>query len=488
MLLKKIMSRQKNGQPPQEEVLHDTKKLFGTVQEIANNAGQLGTEIADISGRIDLLDNMITNEANMFDTIRRDMDTLMHHNNSVSESADDVASLGEETLKGIVASRDTLSHAIKNIETLADHVNENAGEINELNTHLKAVHKITGAIGTINKQTRLLALNATIEAARAGESGKGFSVVAEEVKELSLKTSDALEQIRFTVKQLAEQVSRIVERAESNATLTGEVIDGTGSIRNIISEMDGKVQDIVCATGNITEAANMIDSSATQTSNALSSLAGDVTTARKNVSKAHERTDIIKSWTENLIRKTIIPGVKTMDSEMIELSQKKAADIGKMFEDAITSGLMTEADFFDHNYIPIPNTNPVQYMAAFTEFCDKNLPSIQETALENNRVSSCVSVDINGYMPRHMNSRSQPQRPDDPDWNKANSRYRSIYNDQTGMAAARNQNPFLLQTYRASIGNGQHLLIKDCSAPIIINGKHWGALRLTYDAKTVSDD
>jgi methyl-accepting chemotaxis protein len=266
------------------------------------------------------------------------------------------------------------------------------------------------------------------------------------------------------------------------------VITGTDNIRNIISQMDGQVQDIVCATANITHAANQIDHAARNTSTALDGLAEDVETALKNVTKAHQRTDAIKHWSENMIRMTVVPGIRTNDTVMIELAQAKAAEIAKLFENALATGQLTQEELFDRNYRPVAGTNPVQYETAFWQFCDKSLPPIQEPALEDKRITACVTVDNNGYMPRHMNFRSQPQRPDDPEWNKTNSRYKMMFNDPVGLAAARNTKPFLLQTYRAPLGNNEFALVKDCSSPIYVNGRHWGALRVTYDLKQVIDD
>src|SRR5690606_36275852 len=56
-----------------------------------------------------------------------------------------------------------------------------------------------------------------------------------------------------------------------------------------------------------------------------------------------------------------------------------------------------------------------------------------------------------------------------------------IFDDRTGFAAARNRRRFLLQTYRRDMGGGRHVCIKDLSAPIVVRGRHWGALRLAYE-------
>jgi methyl-accepting chemotaxis protein len=61
-----------------------------------------------------------------------------------------------------------------------------------------------------------------------------------------------------------------------------------------------------------------------------------------------------------------------------------------------------------------------------------------------------------------------------------NSRNRRIFDDRTGLAAAQNQKPILLQTYRRDMGGGEFATMKDLSAPITIKGRHWGGLRIAY--------
>ena len=86
------------------------------------------------------------------------------------------------------------------------------------------------------------------------------------------------------------------------------------------------------------------------------------------------------------------------------------------------------------------------------------------------------SYTRNGFLPTHNRKYSQPQG-SDPVWNNANCRNRRIFDDRTGLAAARNRKPFLLQSYRRDMGGGQFLVMEDLSAPIMVRGRHCGAFR-----------
>ena len=120
------------------------------------------------------------------------------------------------------------------------------------------------------------------------------------------------------------------------------------------------------------------------------------------------------------------------------------------------------------------------FATRFVALTDELFPPVQEELLAfDSKVVFCAAVDRNGYLPTHNLKFSQPQRAD-PVWNAANARNRRVFNDRTGLAAGRNERRFLLQTYRRDMGGGRRVLMKDLSAPITVQGRHWGGLRLAY--------
>jgi methyl-accepting chemotaxis protein len=148
------------------------------------------------------------------------------------------------------------------------------------------------------------------------------------------------------------------------------------------------------------------------------------------------------------------------------------------FEDGLAKGEISEGDLFDVNYVPIPDTNPTQYRNCALDFLDRALPTIQEPILAlDAAIVFSAAVDRNGYLPVHNKKYSAPQG-DDPVWNNANSRNRRIFDDMTGLMAARNSEKVLSQTYPRDLGGGRMELIKDISAPIFVRGRHWGGLRM----------
>ncbi|MEO0361208.1 MAG: methyl-accepting chemotaxis protein, partial [Pseudomonadota bacterium] len=180
-----------------------------------------------------------------------------------------------------------------------------------------------------------------------------------------------------------------------------------------------------------------------------------------------------------MLQKTAEAGVAGPDERFVKMAQMGAAEIARTFARAAERGEISMDDLFDEDYAPIEGSDPAQVETRFSAFTDQVLPPVQEAILGADAgVVFCAAVDRNGYLPTHNAKFSQPQRPDDPVWNAANCRNRRIFDDKTGLAAARSDAPYLVQTYRRDMGGGVFAMMKDISAPIVVDGRHWGGLRV----------
>ncbi|PWC57602.1 chemotaxis protein [Azospirillum sp. TSH7] len=169
------------------------------------------------------------------------------------------------------------------------------------------------------------------------------------------------------------------------------------------------------------------------------------------------------------------------DSAIIQSAQNTAAALAKALEGALSNGSIGEEALFSTELETIPGTEPEQCIAPFTELTDRLFPAIQEPVLASNpRFQFCAAVNAVGYLPTHNARYSEPQRPGDAAWNAGHCRNRRVFADRSGLAAARNTRPFLLQAYRRDMGGGQMVRLKEVDAPIVVRGRHWGNLRLAY--------
>jgi methyl-accepting chemotaxis protein len=135
---------------------------------------------------------------------------------------------------------------------------------------------------------------------------------------------------------------------------------------------------------------------------------------------------------------------------------------------------------FEEKYTEIPGTNPQQYMAKYTNLCDRYLPAFQEPALkELPGVQFCITVDKKFYLPTHHTIYSKPQS-SDREWNILNCRNRMFYPSQTQTIIPDEGRPGRLQTRRRELGNGKYIMIKIAAGGIWLRGQHWGSVTLGY--------
>ncbi|NLH79962.1 MAG: chemotaxis protein [Phyllobacteriaceae bacterium] len=176
--------------------------------------------------------------------------------------------------------------------------------------------------------------------------------------------------------------------------------------------------------------------------------------------------------------------IAALDAEyrpMIERAERAAKRIRDVLDGAVAGGTLSLGDLFDTDYRPVRDSAPIQFETRALAALERVLPPVQEEILvEDGRMAFCVAVDVNGWLPVHNKIYSQPQRPGDVAWNTANCRNKRIFDDRTGLLAARNIRPFLVQSYLRDLGGGKIVPMKEIDIPLVIGGRHWGGFRTAY--------
>ena len=171
--------------------------------------------------------------------------------------------------------------------------------------------------------------------------------------------------------------------------------------------------------------------------------------------------------------------VHEQDGHQIAFCAEAGRTITDIIEAAIKDGLVSRAGVFDMVYREIQDTSPQQYMSGMTEFADLSLaPVLDQLKAKDGRTVFFIITDRNGYLPTHNEEYRQPQRPGDTTWNLAHCRNRRIFDDRTGILAARNRKPHLVQAYQRDMGGGKMVMLKEYNVPITIDGEHWGSMRM----------
>ncbi len=188
-----------------------------------------------------------------------------------------------------------MSALIKDVESAADNVNRMSQETQEIN-------KVLSVIGDIAEQTNLLALNAAIEAARAGEQGRGFAVVADEVRNLASRTKSSTEEVEVALSKLLKGTQVVVESMENTKQRCQETADGSGEVGESLETMTTYVAEINTLSAQIATAAEEQSSVTQELSRNMAALNDIVGELDSNGRRAVSDMDNIESVNDKLVR------------------------------------------------------------------------------------------------------------------------------------------------------------------------------------------
>ena len=447
---------------------------------LAQAASALGYEIVDIAGFLDLVEDQARDQRNALAIVQKGAGDIETANGAVQSAAHDLCQSVARTAEDVDTSA-TLMRALGDQSVqVATWVQALSERSNAIGDTLRAVKNNNAQIASISMQVNTLAINAKIEAARAGDAGRGFAVVAEAINELSRKTKDAASQISTNIDALTDWIATLSVEAQDVAQSAATLMEHSTNTDSALGRMERSVADTTFQTDRITTNTDKVRATIVEFGPGMHGIGHSIAQTTASIEQAHQRIERLINTSETLVQSSAALGGITDDAPFIDYACARAAQIGTAIERAVTQGQISQSDLFDRTYIPIPGTSPQQVKTAYSDMLDHILPPIQEPALSfHPKVVFCAAVDVNGYLPTHNAKFSQPQC-DDVVWNTAHCRNRRIFDDRVGLKAGRSMAPFLLQVYRRDMGGGDFKMMKDLSAPIIVNGRHWGGLRLAY--------
>ncbi len=441
--------RRRRAEPAPEPTIPAEPASHALVELMSRHASGMGREAAEVRGAIDDALRSASEEAAALQALA----AQAHEVNRVQER------IGEHTR----ASLQAVARAGEAVQAVGH-------EVGAIVDTLREVGDAAGQITQIALQTRLVAFNASVEAKRAGEAGRGFGVVADAVKDLAAKVEASSKQIMGTMGQLDTRIAALAREIQSRQGSEQQ----TSAVHRALGEVEAEVDRINVAALQSAQVCGALEER-------MGALESDVRRATGQLERTLGRTESFLQISEQMIEVVADSGHETEDTPFIQAAQQTAARVAQLLEDALRTRVLTVADLFDENYRPIPGSDPPQHLTRFVEMAERLFPQVQEPVLGlSDKVVFCIAVDRNGYIPCHNRAYNQPQRPGDVAWNTKHSRGRRIFADRTGLASARNERPFLLQTYRRDMGGGQFVVMKEAAAPISVGGRHWGGVRLAF--------
>ncbi len=180
-------------------------------------------------------------EFNEIDQLATAMSEMSSTIQTVALNAKQASELTEQASSQAVSGQQFLQSTVVKMSELSADIASSAKAVNQVEERVEAIGSVVGTIQGISEQTNLLALNAAIEAARAGEAGRGFAVVADEVRNLAQRTQQATVEIQEMIAQLQTSAESAVELMEKSVV---EAAEGTDLVSNAGHELDGIVTQV----------------------------------------------------------------------------------------------------------------------------------------------------------------------------------------------------------------------------------------------------
>ncbi len=447
------------------EIRSHLNMLVGKLGENFKKAFSVGYQLTktsdsmkQVSSQLQDMSDKLSSQAAQVATAMEEMSSTI---NEIARNATTAAKAGTSSSDNADLAKKAIDENVKSIELLSENVSTWAETNRALSTATDHIDKIILVINEIAGQTNLLALNAAIEAARAGEQGRGFAVVADEVRKLADKTAAATKEIGDMIKDVKEKADNSLTTMDATLSRVADNIDRSkhaeASLKKIAEEVKQTV-DMIRQIATASEEQAQVSEDVLQNMEKVSGYAADAKGLAATISASG---DSVASYALSLYSQLCSVKKDATDNAMEESLRSCAASLATLLEGAVRQGRLDDAALFDENYTK--TNEPDKFATRANRYFEAEvLPLLKTWSQADKRITYVVVMDKNGYMPTHTNPARAKVKMQDP----------------ISLAGTRS-NAIIGQAFRRPIAAGGELVV-DIAAPLVVAGKQWGCLRIGY--------
>ncbi len=277
--------------------------LRDATNEIQNSANTLYTNSTELSESLNQANHNIRTQLENIDMLVTAVEQTNCTTKEISGFAHQSSEESNSASQAVESGNQIVEQALVSVDQLSGSMHQSQEKVKDLNAHLQNIFGVLNSIKAISEQTNLLALNAAIEAARAGEQGRGFAVVADEVRSLSVRTQNSLDEATAIVSEINKGATEVVSAIESSTRLgenVQQLTSQSGEMYKTIAQAISVMCDYNVQVATGTEEQTSVVSEINENLNQIHEMASSNTQMIANVNEVFERQTKLASSLKQL--------------------------------------------------------------------------------------------------------------------------------------------------------------------------------------------